>query len=131
MSTLPHRATGSFDVKLTPVDPDPMRGHLRFDKQFRGDFEGTSAGEMFTSGTAVEGSGAYVAREELTGTLRGKRGSFKVQHMGTMRAGSFQLRIEIVPDSGTEELAGLSGSMKIIIEPDGKHLYEIDYDLAR
>src|SRR5262245_22296743 len=103
----PTRATGSFDVKLTAQDtPDKLRGHILFTKQFRGDLEGTSDGEMFTSGTAVEGSAGYVARERITGALHGRTGSFVVQHLGTMRRDSFHLRIEIVPDSGTEQLAG-------------------------
>jgi hypothetical protein len=131
-SAMHRRATGTFDVKVTPIDPDPMRGHLRFEKQFRGDFVGASAGEMFTTGTAVEGSAGYVARERITGVLDGKRGSFAVQHLGTMRAAeAFKLQVEIVPDSGTEQLVGLSGAMKIIIEPDGTHRYELEYDLAR
>jgi hypothetical protein len=124
------RATGSFDVKLTPQETaDKMMGHILLAKQFHGDLEGTSTGEMFTSGTAVEGSAGYVARERITGALHGKTGSFIVQHLGTMRRGSYNLRIEIVPDSGTDQLVGLAGSMKIIIEPGGKHLYELDYDL--
>jgi hypothetical protein len=127
------RAAGSFDVKLTPQETaDKTMGHILIAKQFRGDLEGTSTGEMFTSDTGVEGSAGYVARERITGTLHGKTGSFIVQHLGTMRrGGSFNLRIEIVPDSGTGQLVGLAGAMKIIIEPDGKHLYELDYDIER
>lgn len=124
------RATGSFDVKLTPQKTeDKTMGHIVFEKQFRGDLEGTSRGEMFTTETPVQGSAGYVGRERITGVLHGKRGSFVVQHLGTMRGGSFSLRIEIVPDSGTEELTGITGSIKIIIEPDGKHFYELDYEL--
>src|SRR6185436_1885823 len=101
------RATGSFDIKLTPRETsDKTRGHFVFDKQFRGDFEGTSDGEMFTTGTPIEGSAGYVARERITGALHGQRGSFCVQHLGTMQRGGAQLRIEIVPDSGTDQLAG-------------------------
>lgn len=127
---MPHRATGSFDVKLFPQEtPDKMLGHIVFEKVFRGDLEGTSRGEMFTTETNVEGSAGYVARERLTGVLHGKRGSFAVQHLGTMRRGSYTVRVEIVPDSGTDELATITGSLKIIIEPDGKHFYELDYEL--
>jgi hypothetical protein len=124
-------ARGPFEVKLTPQETqDTMWGHLLFKKQLHGDLEGTSEGEMFTSGTAVEGSAGYVARERITGVLHGRNGSFAVLHLGTMQRGSFNLRIEIVPDSGTDELAGMAGSMKIVIEPGGKHFYEIAYALG-
>jgi hypothetical protein len=64
----------------------------------------------------------------VTGTLNGKRGSFILQHSWTMNRGTQGLIITVVPDCGTEGLAGLSGSMKIIIE-GGKHSYEFEYQL--
>jgi hypothetical protein len=126
-------ATGAFDVKLTPQPSDPALsaslGRLSIDKQFHGDLEGTSKGEMLTGGTDVKGSAGYVAIERVTGTLHGKRGSFILQHSGTMTRGAPQLTITVVPDSGTGGLAGLSGTMAIIIA-DGKHSYECEYTLA-
>lgn len=127
------RATGTFDVKLTSQASDPALGaslgRLSIDKQFHGDLEGTSKGEMLTGGTDVKGSAGYVAIERVTGTLRGKGGSFLLQHSGTMTRGTPHLTITVVPDSGTGELAGLSGTMVIIIA-DGKHSYEFEYTLA-
>src|SRR5688572_25464733 len=129
--SMSHHAKGSFDVTLAPQEPlDKEVNRIRFDKQFHGDLVGTSHGEMFPSETGVKGSAGYVGRERITGTLHGKQGSFIVQHLGTMGGGAFALRIEIVPDSGTDQLVGLTGSLKIIIEPGGKHFYEIDYELA-
>lgn len=66
--------------------------------------------------------------ERVTGTLDGKNGSFALQHFGTMNRGKQHLRIEIVPDSGTGELTGISGTMDIIIEK-GAHFYVLDYAL--
>jgi len=125
-------ARGRFDVKSTPVEPAAGGGQFpRFalDKHVHGDLEATSAGEMVTVGTAVQGSAGYVALERVTGTLHGKRGSFVLLHKATMRAGAdFRMDITVVPDSGTEELAGIAGTFKIIFE--GKnHLYEFDYTL--
>jgi hypothetical protein len=84
---------------------------------------------MLGAGTAVEGSAAYVALELFTGTLAGRRGSFMLQHAGAMRRGEPSLSVTVVPDSGTDQLVGLSGTMSIIIEGK-KHSYDFEYTLA-
>jgi hypothetical protein len=83
---------------------------------------------MLAAMTDVKGSAGYVAMERVTGTLHGRRGSFVLQHSGTMHRGAQALVISVVPDSGTDELAGLSGAMRIVIA-EGKHRYEFDYEL--
>ena len=103
-------------------------GRLTIAKQFHGDLEATSQGEMLTAGTAVAGSAGYVAMEKVAGTLHGRRGTFALQHSGTMARGAPQLTLTVVPDSGTGELAGLTGKLSITIA-DGKHSYEFEYDL--
>jgi len=127
------RATGTFEVKLAPQssDEEPQGStlaRLSIDKQFRGDLEATSKGEMLSAGTRVQGSAGYVAIERVTGTLHGRRGSFVLQHSGTMTRGAPQLTVRVVPDSGTGELTGIAGSMTIIVEP-GRHAYEMEYRL--
>jgi Protein of unknown function (DUF3224) len=123
-------ARGTFDVKVTQQPQDDSAagpfGRLFIDKQFHGDLDAASKGQMLAAFTAVEGSGAYVALELVTGTLNGKRGSFMLQHKGTMRKGAYNMNVTVVPDSGTDELAGISGSMTIIIE-GGKHSYVFEY----
>jgi hypothetical protein len=101
---------------------------MSIDKQFRGDLDGVSRGEMLSAGTATRGSAGYVAIERVEGTLNGRRGTFVLQHTGTMNRGTPQLSIAVVPDSGTAELAGLSGTLNIIMA-DGKHAYEFDYTM--
>ena len=126
-------ARGSFEVTITPQAPDAAEGsaigRLLIDKQFHGDIEATSRGQMLAAGTAIEGSAGYVAIEQATGTLHGRSGSFVLQHSGTMARGVGQLVITVVPDSGTGELVGLTGEMTITIV-DGKHMYDFDYTLA-
>jgi hypothetical protein len=130
------QATGTFDVKLAPqqstseTTPDPTRGRMSIDKQFHGALEGRSAGEMLTGGNPASGSAGYVAVERVTGTLDGKRGSFLLQHSGTMNGGKLSLTITVIPGSGTGELEGISGSMTIVIA-EGKHSYTFDYSLAK
>ncbi len=126
-------ASGSFDVKLKPLASDEVAGsstlgRMSIDKQFHGDLEGTSTGEMLTAGTSVKGSAGYVAMERVTGKLAGKSGSFVFQHTATMDRGAPQLSITVVPDSGTGELVGLKGKLDIKIT-DGKHFYEFEYSL--
>jgi hypothetical protein len=127
-------ASGTFEVKMTAQTQQdqslgPTVGRFSLDKQFHGDLEGTSQGEMLAVGTAVNGSAGYVAMEQVTGTLNGRPGAFALQHSGTMTRGAPQLSVSVVPDSGTGELIGLSGKMTINIV-DGKHLYEFDYEIA-
>jgi hypothetical protein len=130
---MPTRASGPFDVKVIPQAPDEAGGGLGrmlLDKQFHGDLEATSKGQMLAAGTAVEGSAGYVAMETVSGTLHGRRGTFVLQHSGTMNRGTPQLTITVVPDSGTGELAGLAGTMTIDIAAGGKHSYGFEYTLA-
>jgi hypothetical protein len=128
------RAHGTFDVKLKPQAPDDgadaALSRMTIDKQFHGDLEGASKGQMLAAGTAVKDSAGYVAIEHVTGTLAGRSGSFALQHSGTMNRGEPQLTITVVPDSGTGQLAGLAGQMTITIT-DGKHFYDFDYQLPR
>jgi len=132
---MPTHASGAFDVKLTPQSSDPLPegttlGRMSIDKQFHGDLEGSSKGEMLSAMTSVKGSAGYVAIERVTGALGGRKGSFVLQHSGTMARGAQQLTITVVPDSGTGDLAGLTGAMTIRIEAGGKHFYEFDYEIA-
>jgi len=123
-------ARGTFQVKLNPqaADGDPLLGRLTIDKQFQGDLEATSKGQMLTGGTIVKGSAGYVAMELVTGKLHGRIGSFILQHTGSMDRGKPSLSVTVVPDSGTDELTGLVGKMAINIA-DGKHSYEFEYAL--
>jgi hypothetical protein len=128
------RATGPFDVSLKPLSMDnepgsDSLGRMSIEKQFRGDLEGTSKGQMLTGGTPIKNSAGYVAIERVTGSLKGRKGSFILQHTGLMNRGTPSLMITVVPDSGTDQLEGLKGTMTINIEA-GKHSYQLDYTLA-
>lgn len=127
-------ARGTFEVTLTPQpssDSPQAATHVRMsiDKQFHGDLEATSKGEMLAAGTAVKGSAGYVAIEKVTGALGDRTGTFILQHSGVMTRGDGQLTITVVPDSGTGDLEGLAGTMGIIIE-GSKHLYTFDYSFS-
>ena len=124
-----NNASGSFDVKLNPQAGDEsLLGRLTIDKTFHGDLEATSKGQMLAASTDVPGSAGYVAMERVTGTLGGRSGSFVLQHTGTMTRGDAELLVTVVPDSGTGQLAGLTGRMTIDIV-EKKHFYKFDYTL--
>jgi hypothetical protein len=128
-------AKGAFDVKIAPltlsdVAAGPSLGRMSVDKVYHGDLEGTGKGEMLTAMSAdVKNSGTYVAVERVEGTLAGHKGSFCLQHLGIMNRGAQNLSIGIVPDSGTGELKGITGTLNIRIEEGGKHFYDLEYKL--
>jgi Protein of unknown function (DUF3224) len=129
-----NKAAGTFDVKINPLAPyntsaDAKLARMSIDKQFHGDLEATSQGEMLSAGTDIKGSAGYVAIERVSGTLDGRTGGFVLQHNATMTRGTPYLNIVVVPDSGTGELLGLSGAMHIIIDK-GKHSYEFQYSIS-
>lgn len=131
--TLSKKATGTFEVKVAPLAAeenvgDPLIGRLSLAKTFSGKMAGTSKGQMLGIGTAVKESGGYVAAERFIGTVDGKKGSFSLQHSGTMQGGKYEMNIIVVPDSGTDELIGIAGKMTIKIE-GVKHFYELEYTL--
>jgi hypothetical protein len=123
------QAAGTFDPKLTPTSAaDAPVGAMSIAKTFKGDLDGTSVGQMLAMGNPAAGSAGYVAMERVTGTLGGRQGSFALQHSGTMDKGAQSLSVTVVPGTGTDGLAGLSGTMDIRIE-GGQHFYILRYSL--
>jgi hypothetical protein len=126
-------ASGAFDVKVTPQKPDTQiartanLGRLTIDKQFHGDLEASAKGEMLATQTEVKGSAGYVALERVTGKLQGRAGTFVLLHSATMKRGAPETTITVVPDSGTGELTGITGIMRIKVAPDGSHSYEFEF----
>jgi Protein of unknown function (DUF3224) len=131
-------AKGSFDIKMSPAEPTDFEKaneitRVTFDKTWHGDFEGVSHGEMITGSTASTGSMTYVAIERMTGKLNGRQGSFTFSHRASMMKGDApsagDLSVTVVPNSGTGELTGLTGSLMIRVDAQGKHTWTFDYSL--
>jgi hypothetical protein len=132
-ASTPGLARGRFEVRMLPQRSEDLPGgdpvgRLLVSKQFHGGLEGSSEGQMLTATTRVEGSAGYVAMERVSGTLNGRRGRFVLQHSGVMMRGDPRLTVEVVPDSGEEELTGLAGTMEIVVA-EGEHSYEFRYTL--
>ncbi|WP_029012248.1 DUF3224 domain-containing protein [Niveispirillum irakense] len=126
-------ATGAFEVSMKPDGtPDAADGTtlgmMLLDKRFHGPLDAVGKGRMLTAMTGTEGSAVYVAVERVTGTLQGRQGSFVLRHVGTMDRGHQHLSISVVPDSGTGDLVGITGEMRIKIT-NGDHFYDFNYSL--
>ncbi len=130
--TMTDHARGAFTVKIQPLTPPPAEGLSRFsiDKQIHGDLEAITKGEMFSGGDPKQGTAGYVAIEVVTGALKGKHGSFALQHMATMDGNGRKMSIVVVPGSGTGELKGISGTFDIQIA-NGQHSYDLEYTLPQ
>jgi hypothetical protein len=133
---MPHHATGTFEVSITPEaqDPGPAGGlptsRMGLTKVFSGGLDGRALGTMIAAGTPKPGgSASYVAIDQFSGKLEDRSGGFVLVHRGTMTGdGKADLQIIIAPDSGTGGLVGITGTLAIRIE-DGKHHYDLAYDL--
>jgi hypothetical protein len=128
-------AKGTFVVSLQPMPfegaaPESRLGRMSIDKQISGDLEAKTTGQMLSAMTGTQGSAGYVAVEHVVGVLHGKRGSFVLQHTGTMNRGAPTQAVTVVPDSGTDELVGLEGEFTIEIV-EGRHRYEFAYSCPR
>lgn len=134
-------ATGPFSVSMRPQaesgfgaaaaasqPPGINFGRLLLDKQYQGDLQASAQGQMLSAVTPTAGSAAYVAIEQVSGSLHGREGSFVLQHSGLMDRGTPQLVVTVVPDSGTGGLTGLAGRLQIRIS-EGQHFYDFDYTL--
>src|SRR5260370_42226047 len=82
-------AEGTFDVKNTPLTADDALvgtaiGRYGLDKQFQGDLEGTSKGEMLGACNPATGTAGYAAIEQVTCCLHARTGSFAMQHFAPM-----------------------------------------------
>lgn len=135
------RAAGTFSVKsFTPADvvPDPgvatgvPVGVATMEKRFDGDVTGRSATLFTAAFDQSTGIGTYVAMESFEGSLNGRGGAFNFAHSattsGTDRTAEF---FTIVPSSGTGELAGISGTGGMTVDPDGTHRIWFDYETGQ
>ena len=117
-----HVATGSFDVAMTKVSET----QLDMAKTYTGGMAGKGSGPFVGDAKVM----VYVALETFDGTLDGRKGGFIMMHRGYQTAArENKLDIAIAPNSGTGELAGISGALDIRIDEAGRHFYTLRYAL--
>jgi Protein of unknown function (DUF3224) len=122
-------ARGTFEVTVTPQDSDGGIGRFALAKTWRGDLTGPGHGLMLSAGDPAQGAAGYVALEVVEGTLHGRQGSLAFQQLGVMQGGEQELRYDVVPGSGTDELVGITGTLALTIDDSG-HSYELTYRLG-
>lgn len=125
---------GTFGIEATPgppfdTDEGVVLGRMTFSKQFSGPLDAAGTVHMTYARAPEDSSAGYVAVEKITGALEGRKGSFVVMHTGVTHGGDLSLTVAIVPNSGTGELAGISGTMTLDNTESG-HEYALDYQLA-
>lgn len=121
-------ASGSFAVELKPQkDESAPAGRMIISKKYSGDLAGSGVGQMLSK-RASGGVAVYMALEEFSGTLNGRKGGFTLVHNGKMSGEGRSLDIRIVEGSGTGELKNISGDLKVI-QKGGAHRYELVYEL--
>jgi uncharacterized protein DUF3224 len=134
------RADGTFIVKsfvptgLVQDPPVATRlpvGVARIEKRFEGEVAGRSSTLFTAAYDEAAGVGTYVALESFEGELNGRSGAFNFAHCATTtgddRSAEF---FTIVPASGSDELAGISGTGGLSIDADGTHRIWFEYELA-
>ena len=127
------RATASFDITTWDEQPYDERDGVKLSrtrvvKVFRGEIEGESTAELLMA-LAGEDSAAYVGVERVTGRVNGRQGSFVYLHTATAAGGVQSAAWPVMAGSGSGELAGIRGQIRIDNLPDGGHVVTLDYDL--
>jgi hypothetical protein len=128
------RATASFEITAWDEQPYHERDGIRLSrtrvgKRFRGEIDGESTAELLMA-VAGDDAAAYAGMERVTGRVNGREGSFVYLHTATAAGGTRSASWPVVAGTGTGELAGLSGQIRIDNLPDGGHVLTLDYELG-
>ena len=128
------RAEGAFTVDTWEpevVDERPGAALTRvvLTKTFTGALTGSSTVHMTSAADGEGRPAAYTAFERYVGGLDGRKGSFVLQHCAPGSHGE-RLSVRVVPGTGTEELAGITGELDIRIDDEGNHSYDFRYELG-
>jgi Protein of unknown function (DUF3224) len=126
-------ATGRFDLTSWDEEPyDDAEGaklvRARNTKSFEGAITGTSATELLQAFSGG-GAAAYVAIERVDAAVDGRKGTFVLRHSALGSAAGGDMRVDVLPGSGTGELAGLTGELTIAKTDAGEHTYSFSYQL--
>ncbi len=124
--------TGRFDLTRWDEEPyDDAEGArlvtVVLEKTFQGGITGTSSARLLQA-FAQEGAAAYVGIERVTATVDGREGTFVLRHSALGDATGGDMRIDVLPGSGTGGLRGLRGELAVSLSPEGEHAYTLRYD---
>ena len=102
------------------------RAHVS--RSFHGDLSGTG-NLMYLMAYLDSGVASFTGLERVVGSLGGKRGSFVLRHTGSYQGDEATAQYDVVPGSGTGELAGLSGTGGFSAGHAEEHDMTLDYDV--
>ena len=112
----------------------PLLSEARVSKRYHGDLDAEGRARLLMCRASADGpleNAGYIASEQVSGTLGGRTGTFVLHHWGIAEAGvPPRTGGHVVPGSGTGELVGLSGTMEIHVDADGKHTLALDYQVG-
>jgi hypothetical protein len=134
------RANGTFSVQafnpasisLEPAVTTALPvGVATLEKTYTGDVAGRSVTVFTSAFDQATGVGTYVALESFEGSVGGRDGAFNFVHSAsTSGADRSAEYFAVVPSSGTGQLAGISGTGGLDIDPDGTHRIWLDYEIS-
>lgn len=111
----------------------PLLSEAQVVKRYRGDLDAEGRARVLMCRASAEGplaNAGYIASEQVSGSLRGREGTFVLQHWGIAEGGAPPHTAgHVVPGSGTGDLAGLSGTMEITVDADGTHTLALEYSI--
>lgn len=114
---------------VPPIKTAATVGHATMIKTFTGEIEGRASTQFTGALNTDTGAGTYVALESFEGSIGGRSGAFNFVHQASTHGQDrYDEKLVIVPDSGTDALAGLTGSGSIVIDPDGTHHLILELD---
>ena len=130
MSTIGHASFKSTTWEETPyAEFDGGRKMTRVHAVFayEGDIQGEGTVDYLMA-YAPDGTGNFVGMERIVGRVGDRSGSFVAQHTGTFDPKAVHTHWDIVPGLGTDALAGITGSGKLILEGHGPYPFDFEYN---
>ena len=105
--------------------PKLTRAHVK--RSFHGDLSGT--GNLMYVMAHLDAGASFTGFEKVAGSLGGRTGSFVLRHTGSYDGGTASAEYEVVPGSGTDDLAGLSGAGAFSAGHAEEHDMTLDYEV--
>jgi hypothetical protein len=127
------RATGVFEIESWDEAPyEELGGGAKLTKAsvrqtYSGGLEAAASSESLMAYPGGD-SAYYMSLERVSGRLDGRSGSFLLQGTGAYIDGTATSTWTVVPGSGTDELAGISGTGGMVATHDERN-YHLDYEL--
>ena len=122
------RITGWDEEPYDEPEDGPKLTRAHVQRSFHGDLSGT--GNLMYVMAHLDGENAsFTGYEKVVGSLGGRIGSFVLRHTGKYDGAAATAQYEVVPGSGTGELAGLTGAGGFSAGHAEEHDMTLDYEI--